>query len=276
MEQLVNNEPLQIDINKVIGNKNPGLLKILPRFLINYIKRTIHQDEINYVLKTYGDRYGVDFVNAVLDYFNLKIIIKGEENIPKSGKYIFAANHPLGGLEGMAMISVVARYHKDVRFIVNDILMNLKNYEPIFIPVNKHGSHSKEYAQWIENAYCSDAQILYFPAGLVSRKIKGKITDLEWKKNFITKSVQHQRDVVPVFIEGRNSNFFYNFANFRKTVGIKANIEMIYLPDEMFRQKNKTIVLHFGKSIPCTTFDNSKTQSEWAGWVKEIVYGLGS
>jgi 1-acyl-sn-glycerol-3-phosphate acyltransferase len=276
MELQSNKEPLQIDIEKVIGGKNPRLLKILPGFLIRYLKRTIHQDEINYVLSTYKDQFGLDFVNSVLGYFNVKLIIKGEENIPREGRYIFAANHPLGGLEGMALISVVARYFKDVRFIVNDLLMNLKNYEPIFVPVNKHGSLSKEYAQIIEDTYASDMQMLYFPAGLVSRKVKGKIVDLEWKKNFITKAIQHKRDIVPVYIDGRNSDFFYNFANIRKKLGIKANIEMIYLPDEMFRQKNKSITLHFGKSISYLSLDGSRTHAEWAEFIKASAYNLAN
>ena len=204
--------PLQIDVEKIIAAKNPRLARLLPRFIIKYIKRVIHEKEVNYVLKTYGDKTGLDFVEAVLSYFNITIKTCGEENIPKEGKYIFAANHPLGGIEGMALLQVVSKHNKEVRFVVNDILMNLKNYEPLFIPVNKHGKYSKEYAQIIEDTFHTNAWILYFPAGLVSRKIKGKIIDLEWKKSFITKSIQHKRDIIPVYIEGKNSNFFYNLS----------------------------------------------------------------
>lgn len=267
-------EILQINIENIIRSKNPKLLKWLPHFALSYLKRILHQDEVNYVLRTYGHRQGVDFVRTVIEYFNIKITIIGEENIPRDGKYIFAANHPLGGIEGMAMICVVSRYHDVVRFVVNDILLNLKNFEPLFVPVNKHGAYTKDYAQILENTFNSEAQVLYFPAGLVSRKINGKIVDLVWKKSFITKSIQYKRDVVPVFIDGRNTNFFYNLANIRKKAGIKANIEMLYLADEMFRQKNKTLTLYFGKTIPYLTFDNTKTTPEWADYVKRHVYAL--
>lgn len=274
MEQVAKQEIVQIDIEKVIGNKNPKLLKWLPDFIINYLKRVIHQEEVNFALRTYADKKGVDFVNEILKYFNINIIIKGEENIPRVGKYIFASNHPLGGIEGMALISVVNRYHEIIRFVVNDILLNLQNFEPLFVPVNKHGSYTKDYAKILESTFNSDAQVLYFPAGLVSRKIKGKIVDLEWKKSFISKAVQYQRDVIPVYIDGRNSNFFYNLANFRKALGIKANIEMFYLADEMFKHRNKTITMHFGETIPFKTFDNSKTYLEWASYVKQKVYSF--
>lgn len=270
----IKSEILQIDIEKVIGSKNPKLLKWLPGFVLNYIKHIIHQEEVNHVLKIYGDKQGIDFLNAVLNYFNIQINLKGETNIPNKGKYIFASNHPLGGIEGMVLISVVNRYYEIVRFVVNDILLNLKNFEPLFIPVNKHGVYTKEYAKILESTFQPEAQVLYFPAGLVSRKINGQIMDLEWKKSFISKSVQYQRDIIPVYIEGHNSNFFYNLANLRKAIGIKANIEMFYLPDEMFKQKNKTITIHFGEPIAFETFDSSKTQLEWAAFVKEKVYRL--
>lgn len=274
MEQVPRQGIIQIDIEKVIGNKNPKLLKWLPRFVINYLKRVIHQEEINFVLRTHGSKQGIEFVEAVLKYFNINIVIKGDENIPLEGKYIFVSNHPLGGIEGMALISVTNRYHEIIRFVVNDILLNLRNFDPILVPVNKHGKYTKDYAKILENTFNSEAQVLYFPAGLVSRKIKGKIVDLEWKKSFISKSVQYKRDVIPVFIEGCNSNFFYNLANFRKAIGIKANIEMFYLPDEMFKQKNKTITIHFGKPISFRTFDSSRTHQEWAKYVKQQVYAF--
>jgi 1-acyl-sn-glycerol-3-phosphate acyltransferase len=274
MEQVSKHEIIQIDIEKVIRNKNPKLLKWLPGFVLNYLKRVLHQEEVNYALRTYGDKTGYEFVDEILKYFNINIVIKGEENIPRDGKYIFAANHPLGGIEGMALISVVHRYHEVIRFVVNDILLNLKNFDPILVPVNKHGSYTKDYAKILENTFNSEAQVMYFPAGLVSRRINGKVVDLEWKKSFISKAVQYQRDIIPVFIEGRNSSFFYNLASFRKAIGINANIEMFYLADEMFKQKNKTLTMHFGKAVSYKTFDASKTQLQWAAYIKQQAYLL--
>ena len=158
--------------------------------------------------------------------------------------------------------------------MVNDLLLYLENLKSIFVPINKHGGQAKNAARLIEEAYASDNQIITFPAGMCSRKIKGKIQDLEWKKSFIQKAVEYKRDVVPVYFEGQNSNFFYRFANIRKALGIKMNYEMIYLPDEMFCSKHKTFRVHFGKPIPWQTFDNGKKPAEWASDIKEIVYKL--
>lgn len=274
MAENTNIEAVKIDIEKVIKDKNPRLLKILPRFVLNYIKRVLHQDDLNYVLEKYKDKFGLDFVKAVLDEFNVKYKINGEENIPKEGKYIFAANHPLGGIESVAMMRLVGEYFPNLRFIVNDVLLNLKNYDPLFVPVNKYGAQARKSAKILEEVYASDNQVLIFPAGLVSRKINGVVQDLEWQKSFITKSRQYQRDVIPVFIHGENSKFFYRLASIRRMLGIKANIEMFYLADEMFKKTNSTIEYNFGKAIPWQTFDKRHNDKEWANIVRKHVYKL--
>jgi putative hemolysin len=187
---------------------------------------------------------------------------------------LIVSNHPLGGLDGMVLMHVIGKARPEIVFPVNDFLLFLPPLQPLFIPINKHGRNAENLALF-DQTFASDKAILYFPAGLVSRKQKGgEIKDLEWKKTFITKSKKFQRDVLPVYISGKNSNFFYNLARFRRKLGIGANIEMLYLVDEMFRQKDKIIRVTFGEIIPYTTFDKSKTDTEWAAWVRDIVYGL--
>ena len=263
-----------IDIDKVIGVKSPRLLKVLPRFIIRYIKRIIHQDEINEILERYGHKQGVEFIDAVLKYMNVTYQVEGLEEISSDGRYLFASNHPLGGLDGMILIHLLGKKFPEIRFPVNDLLMHIKPLHCVFIAVNKHGAQTSRNARILDQAYSSDGQILYFPAGLCSRKQKGKIEDLEWKKSFITKAVKHQRNIVPIFFSGKNSNFFYNLAKVRGFLKIKANIEMLYLVDEMFKQKGKSITVKIGEPIPYPTFDSSKSPQEWAMWVKKKVYDM--
>jgi 1-acyl-sn-glycerol-3-phosphate acyltransferase len=270
------NDILQIDVEQVLYSKNPALKKVVPWFIVKYLKRIVHQDEINEFLRNSGHLKDAEFIKAGLEFFNIRYNVSGTENIPPSGRYIFVSNHPLGGLDGLVFIYEISKYYKDLKFPVNDILMNITNLSGIFLPVNKHGAQAREAVRMIEEAYASGSQILYYPAGLCSRKKKGIIRDLQWHKSFISKSVQYKRDIVPAYFSGRNSNFFYNLSNIRNLLGIKANIEMLYLADEMFRQKGKIIDLIFGKVIPWQTFDDSKTAPEWAEWVKEKSYGLKS
>lgn len=264
-----------IDVKQVLNAKAPSIAKKIPGFLVNYLIRIVHQDELNYILNTYKDIDGVDFMKEMVRYFDLNLRIEGRENIPAEGRYIFVSNHPLGGLDGICLSAILGDiYHGKVRYLVNDLLLFIPNLRSIFIPINKHGKQAKKYAQLTDEAYASDNQIITFPAGLNSRKIKGKITDLEWKKSFIQKAVEYKRDIVPIYFDGRNSNFFYNLANLRKRLGIKMNYEMLYLSDEVFKSKHSTYRIFFGKPIPWETFDNSRKPAEWAEWVKNISYGL--
>ena len=277
MEKVTDNKDFKlIDVENVLYSKNSSLRKTIPSFIVNYLKRIVHQDELNEFLKKYGHLKNAEFVYSGLQHFKIKYTVSGSENIPSAGRYIFVSNHPLGGLDGLVFIYELSKYFREIRFPVNDILTNIENMNGIFLPVNKHGVQGKEVARLIEEAYSSDSQILYFPAGLCSRKKRRVIKDLVWHKSFITKSVTHKRDIVPAFFSGRNSNFFYNLSNIRNFFGIKANIEMLYLADELFKQKDKEIRLIFGQKIPWETFDKTRTPLEWAEWVREKTYNLES
>lgn len=263
-----------IDVDAIIREKNPSLYRLLPRFVLSYIKKKIHQDFLNRGIEKYKDVYHLEFNSSALEWMGAQVSWTGEENIPVSGGVIVCSNHPLGGLDGMALIKAVSSRRKDIRFLVNDILTNFENFQTLFVAVNKVGSNTKEALRVIDEVYAGNEAVLVFPAGLVSRKQQGKIKDLEWKKSFIAKAVETRKDVVPVFIDGKNSDFFYNFALWRKRLGIKANIEMFFLPDEMVNQKGKFIRITFGKPIPWQIFDRSFTPLGWAQLVREFVYQL--
>jgi 1-acyl-sn-glycerol-3-phosphate acyltransferase len=271
----MNKEPLQLDLDKILEEKAPKIYNKIPRFIINYLKRKVHIDELNEILRIYADREGVDFMQSVVGYFNLFLDVEGLDNIPKEGRYIFASNHPLGGLDGICLSAVIGeKFDKKIKYVVNDVLFFIRNLQPIFLPVNKYGRQSKQATIDIRDAYDSDNQIVTFPAGLCSRKEKGKIYDLDWYKNFIIKAIESKRDIVPVHFEGENSNFFYRFANIRKILGIKFNVELILLPDEMFKNRNSSFSIIFGDPIPHTFFDDTKSMEQWAEYVKEKSYTL--
>ena len=268
------NNDLRVDIEGVLAKKNPELAKKLPGFLINYLKRIIHQEEINDFLVKHGDKQGVAFGAAFMEYLNITIEVKNLDKIPDGKLYSFAANHPLGGLDGIALAIALGKKYNNLKILVNDILMSIPNLSDYFLPINKHGAQARAAALKINETYHSNSQILQFPAGLVSRRQNGKIEDLEWKKTFISKTIAHQRDVVPIHVSGENSSFFYNLANIRKLLGIKSNFEMLYLPNELFKFRNKKITITFGEPISYSRFDKSKSQNEWAEYVKRIVYDL--
>lgn len=272
---MVDDSLFLIDIDRILREKAPKHYRYIPGFIISYLKRIVHQEEINVFLMESKDKVGVDFLEASLKFLDAKIETKGLENIPKDGLYTFVSNHPLGGQDGVAIGYVLGRhFNGKVKYLVNDLLMNLKGLAPLCIPINKTGKQSKDFPMMVEAGFGSDSQLIMFPAGICSRKQKGVIRDLKWSKTCIVKSVQSRRDVVPVYFEGRNSDFFYNLANLCKALGIKFNIAMLYLADEMFKNRHKTFTVTFGKPIPWQTFDKSNTPAGWAEYVKQEVYKL--
>lgn len=264
-----------IDIDKILKDKAGEKAKRVPRFLVSYLKKILHQDEINEFLVSVADKRGVDFVEACMSYLDITLEVEGKENLPKDGLCTFVSNHPLGGQDGIALGYLLGKHYDGrIKYLVNDLLMNLHGLAPLCIPINKTGSQSRDFPRMVEAGFRSDSHIIMFPAGLCSRRNNGVIKDLEWKKTFITKSVETQRDVVPIHFEGRNSDFFYNLANFCKFFGIKFNIAMLYLVDEMYKNRHKTFRVVIGKPIPWQTFNKSRPASQWAEYVRDIVYKL--
>ncbi len=263
-----------IDIEKAIDSKNPALLKWMPGFLLRYIKRVTHEEWMNEVLEKVDHLHGIDFAKGLISELNIEVELVGAENIPKSGGVIIAANHPLGGIDGIALMHAISEVRTDMRFLVNDLLMAMKNFHPLFIPINKHGKNPADTLAAIETAYSGSYVVLIFPAGLVSRKAESGIRDLLWKKSFVSKAKKYKKDILPCFVGGKNSKFFYNLAYWRKRIGIKANIEMFYLADELYKQQGQKVVITVGEQISYQSLDSSKTDGQWAEHVKDLVYEL--
>jgi 1-acyl-sn-glycerol-3-phosphate acyltransferase len=270
------NQIQPIDIEQVFASKDASLLKRIPKFLIRYLKRIVHQDEINEFLRQHEGADGIDFINRGIEYMGIKIEILGLENIPKESRLIFASNHPLGGVDGLCLLqSIHQNIQPNPKSVSNDLLMNLKPLRNFMIGVNKHGGNTRDNVAEMQRIFEGTDPVVFFASGLVSRRKWFKIEDLEWKSTFVKKAFLHERDVIPVFISGRVSGFFYRLANLRKLLGIKYNIEMLYLPNEMFKQKGMNLKIKFGKPIHWRSFDSSRSAEDWAEVVKRRVYEMG-
>ena len=267
-----------IDIDKILVSKMGNKAKFVPRPFISWLKRIIHQDEVNKYLWESRHLSGTEWLEECVRYLDMTIELVGEENLPKKDDgrlYTFVSNHPLGGEDGVALGAIIGRhYDGKFRYLVNDLLMNLPGLAPVCIPINKTGNQSRNFPAMVEAGFKSDNHMLMFPAGICSRKRGEEIRDIAWKKTFISKSVEYQRDVVPIHFGGQNSPFFYKLANFSDKYVKKVNLAMLFLVDEMYKNVHKTFRVAIGKPIPWQTFDKSKTATQWAQYVQDIVYEL--
>lgn len=272
--RMVTEKKLEVDIEKIIASKRPAGKKGLPKFLIRLMEKLIHQDEINRALDELQGKEGVEFASGALKTLDVNWRVHGGEKLDPNKRYIFVCNHPMGGLDGMILIAHFGQQFQDVRFVVNDLLMFIEPLRCLFIPINKFGRMKADYATKIQEAFSSDAQMLYFPAGLCSRLIDGRIQDLEWKKTFVIKARESQRDIVPLYFDGRNSRFFYRLEWLRSRLGIRFNIGMALLPHEMFRQQHKTFDLYIGQPFSHEQLTNERTLPQWVEFFRNQTYRL--
>ena len=267
-----------INIDKILADKMGNKAKFVPRPLVSWLKRIIHQDEVNKYLWESRHLSGTDWLEECVRYLDMTLELVGEENLPAKDDgrlYTFVSNHPLGGEDGVALGAIIGRhYDGKFRYLVNDLLMNLPGLAPVCIPINKTGNQSRNFPAMVETGFKSDNHMLMFPAGICSRKRGDEIRDISWKKTFITKSVEYQRDVVPIHFGGQNSPFFYKLANFSDKYVKKVNLAMLFLVDEMYKNVHKTFRVAIGQPIPWQTFDKSRTATQWAQYVQDIVYKL--
>ncbi|MGD9493358.1 MAG: 1-acyl-sn-glycerol-3-phosphate acyltransferase [Bacteroidales bacterium] len=257
-----------IDIRKQILNSNSKLLKNMPDPVLSLLERIVRQDEMNFMLSKYSQNSGVDFLSNILTEMDIRIDVQGIENLPDHSKCFFVANHPFGIADGLVLTNIVAQKYGELKAIGNDVFMLIPQMRPIIAAVSVFGKNSREYYVELEKVYKSDIAITHFPAGLVSRISKFKVAESTWKKSFITKSVECQRDIVPIHFVGRNSILFYSVFKFRKALGINATLELALLPHEFFNKRNRTIKVVIGRPISYKTFNNNKSNEEWAQWVK--------
>ena len=265
-----------IDVKRLIASKSPRLAKWLPGFVIRYLKKILHEEELNVFLNRTKEVKNIDFCDASAEFLHMKVKLIGLENIPKEGPVILVMNHPFGGLDALALVSALRGHREDLKFIVNDILMNLTNLADLFVGVNKHGKTEKSTRQQIMDVFESPHAVCVFPAGLVSRKSHGIVRDLEWKKTFVTYAKKLNQPIIPIYIDGKLSNFFYRLSNFRKFLGIKANIEMIFLVHELFKLRGTTVTLTVGESIQPETLNTKQSEKDLAQEIKAKVYELST
>ena len=266
-----------IDIEGILKGKMGAKAKFVPHFLVSWLIRIAHQDEVNAFLWDNRDKVGVEWLEACVEYLDMTLEIEGRENLPASDDkrlYTFVSNHPLGGEDGVALGAIIGRHYDGrFRYLVNDLLMNLPGLAPLCIPINKTGHQGRNFPAMVKAGFESNNHMLMFPAGLCSRRHNGVIRDIPWSKTFITKSVEYHRDIVPIHFSGQNSNFFYRLANFSDKC-LPFNLAMLFLVDEMYKNVHKTFHVTVGKPIPWQTFDKRKTPIEWAQYVKDKVYSL--
>ena len=268
------NMAAKLDIKQLLPEKYAK--KRIPRCILCLLERVTAVDKINKLFASAPGKKNMEFVDACMRYLNVTCHVVGEENLPVDGsKLIFASNHPQGGIEAICIAHVLGKKYDDkIKFYANEFLCCFEPLKELFLPITKRKQQNKENVRIINDIYRTDNHFVVFPAGITASKKKGKVTDHEWRKNFIKEAIKNRRDVVPLYFRARNSTLFYFMEDFRRLICSPVSFETILFGHEFFRQQGKTFTLYIGKPVAWETFDKTKTPKEWANAMKDIACGL--
>jgi len=260
-----------IDTAEIIRSRNPALHRLLPGWVLRYIRRILHEDDLNEFMRAHrGDPPDV-FVDAALQRLGIAArVISPELSLPE--RCIFVANHPLGGADGLMLMQQLHGMGIEFRAFSNDLLINLTPLQAWMIRVNSYGRQSRNFVKEVEEAAGGHLSLIIYPSGFVSRPWGDGIRDLPWKKTFIQLAVRLRMDVVPVSISGTTSRRFLRLARWRKRLGIRANLEMFLLADEMFRLNGRAYTIYFHPPIPWQTFADGQPPLDWARRIENQLY----
>ena len=265
----------KLDLNDILKRKLPRGSRFIPGFAVRALERLIHADEFNIILDLYDTLPPQEFIHALFSRWRITYEACGLDRIDPAGRYIFASNHPFGGMDGMMLADLLINRFGDARVMVNDLLMHVYPLKPLWLPVNTHGRQTAEYAQLIRQTMAGPMPVLTFPAGLCSRRRGGTVADVEWKKTFVRLAEQSGRQIVPVYVEGQLSDRFYRLARLREATGIKFNAEMLLLPDEMIRQSGRSFRICFGEPVAAAELAAAPTARDKMLVVREASDALG-
>jgi putative hemolysin len=267
---------MQLDVNQVVTNRFPAFKERSPRLsqlTVFSLRKLIRESEINEFLSSHNHESGMEFVEAVLDYFNLsyRVSDRSRANIPATGRVVIVANHPLGALDGLALLKMVSDVRKDVKIVANNLLCHIENLQSVLLPVNNmSGRSAKAEIKGIYDALQNEEAVIIFPAGEVSRTKFGFVRDCEWQPSFLNFARKTASPVLPIYVRAKNSTLFYSVSKLNKP------LSTVLLPREMFKKRSTELPMHIGEPIPIEQLDLLPlANKQKAQLVRKHLYRLG-
>ena len=264
-----------ISIERIVSENFPAISRrppLIKNGLFRFLRWLSREHEINRFMRQHQDASAPEFVDHVLDYFDFSLSINENEreNIPTEGRVVIVANHPIGTLDGLALLKLVRSVRPDVRIVANDILMQFRPLQPLLLPVdNMSQTGYKESTTRIVDALKNDEAVIIFPAGEVSRAGPAGIKDARWQSGFLHFARKTNSPILPIHLGGRNSSLFYSLSTLAKPIGT------LMLMREMFKQHQVTLPVRIGQLIPLAQFDiNALSNRDKIKLLKKHVYRL--
>lgn len=265
-----------INIEQAVIDKFPGFAnkpQLIRKPTISLLKRLIHENEINSFLLANDDARGFEFIDRVFEYFNFSYTVRAREkaNIPAIGRVVIFANHPIGSLDGLAILRLVSEVRPDVKIVANDMLAWFKALENLIVPLdNMTGGSARRSIRNVLHALENEQAIIVFPAGEVSRAHPTGIKDAVWRPGFLHFARKAKAPLLPIHIGAKNSLLFYSASMLYKPLGTAL------LAREMFNKRSRTIKFRVGELIPSDALESKSLHDRTlVKRLKKHLYKIG-
>jgi len=248
----------------------PGLAALLMEVMkLNDINKVFSQNE---------HYEGLEFVDKILETIGVSIDFDADElkNIPKTGGFIAIANHPYGGVEGLALVKLLCTIRPEAKVMVNFILKKIPNLSEFFVAVNpfENVQHSSSISglKTTFDLLQNGIPIGIFPAGEVStfHIDSQQITDRLWHPVVGKLIAKAKVPVVPIYFHGNNGVLF-NILSF-----IHPTLRTAKLPSEFLNKQGLKIKVRIGKPIKMEDISYKKDTNKLLDFLRARTYALGT
>lgn len=265
-----------INIEQAVCDKFPAFSHqpdAIKRPTFSLLRKLTHEQEINQFLTDNEGLDPVTFIESVFDYFNFSYTVPNRDkaNIPAQGRVVIIANHPIGSLDGLAILRLLLEVRPDVKILANDMLMNFEALHPLLIPLDNMGGGGalKSFRSAVEELE-HDHAVIVFPAGEVSRARPSGVRDTRWRPGFLKMARRAKAPLLPVRINAKNSLLFYSASMLFKPLGTAL------LAQEMFNKKSATIHFRIGEAIPAIALQSEQlSDKSLLKRLKKHLYKIG-
>ena len=232
--------------------------------------------KINRLFDGAADYQGCEFADHLLENMKITIDVSPEqlENIPKEGGFVMVSNHPFGGIEGVMLLSAIAKVRPDFKLMANFILSHIPNLKDCFFSVNPFEKNPewKSSVGGIKGTiqHIADGHGLgVFPAGEVSRYHGHDYPeDLPWSTSIARIIKKAEVPVIPVFWDGRNSKWFYAVDKIHSMLGTAR------LTKELINKHDTCFNLQIGKPILPSELEVYDNPKDLAAYLRSRSYAL--
>ena len=246
-------------IHQLISERNPWLLKdtLLSKAVYKILKKYLKFDETVFVGEHIQSMSGQEAFNWLGSEYTSNCSVEGLENIPRDGRFLIVSNHPMGAADAIVLYHQIYPVRNDLFFFANELFVYLLGaFHDLLAPVvwNKEKethSANKVTLERLAVFFEDNRAGIIFPSGRLSKLTMFGLWDRPWEKTPIALAKKYNFPLIPVYVEGKNSWFFY-FASY-----LNKQLRDVSQLNELFNKRDVKMSIKVGKPVNVSSLSDN-------------------